>query len=671
MNKNKHHILFCLLLAAIAAMVLYSCASIGNPSGGPQDRMPPIFVGSKPMPNELNFHGNKVELLFDEIVKLDDPSTKIIVSPAQTEMPKITANGRKVTVELIDTLLPNTTYTVDFSNSIQDNNEGNPLGNFAFAFSTGPSIDTLRVSGYVLDSHTLEPMKGVIVGLLDASAPDSAFYTTKLQRISRANDLGQFVIRNVKPGRYRIFALNDLDRDYKFANPTEDIAFVDSVIVPSATTVDGVDTIYNASNKIDTIIPAKHTVYHPDNLLLNMFNENRKAQYLVGNTRIDSTRISLIFAAPSDTLPHLQLLDKPDAPADWYTLERSVGNDSLTYWIKPKQLVSSDTLRVAVQSLRTDTLNNIVWGTDTLNFTFRRIKIKKKKDKEKTDSVPPIPLLNLRLASGSTQEVYAPLLLESDHPIARLDTAAIRLEQKQDSLWNPVKDYRLALRDSALNRRTIAIHHRWDPGATYRLSVDSIGITDIYGLYNGSFSTEVRVRKMEDYGNIIFSIPAVRDSAFVELLNSSDKPVMIVPVHNNRAEFINLLPSKYYARLVLDRNNNRKYDTGNYALRLQPEETFYYPAAINLKKNWDIEQTWDIYALPVDKQKPYAIKKNKPERSKEEELRRQRENAENGEEEDESGFNNFDSPNDPNYRRYNQDTDNGYGTENSEYRNVF
>ena len=160
MNRNLLHI----IIIAVIAAVLYSCANIGNPTGGMIDKTPPIFVRSNPMPNAVNVKDRKIELFFDEIVPLKDPSTKIIVSPAQTEMPQMNASVKKVTIELIDTLLPNTTYTIDFSNSIQDNNEGNPLENFAFAFSTGDYIDSLRVAGYVIDSRTLEPMKGIIVG---------------------------------------------------------------------------------------------------------------------------------------------------------------------------------------------------------------------------------------------------------------------------------------------------------------------------------------------------------------------------------------------------------------------------------------------------------------------------------------------------------------------------
>lgn len=635
----------------IAAAVMYSCANIGNPSGGPIDKTPPIFMRSNPTPNAVNVKDRKIEIFFDEIVTLKDPSTKIIVSPAQTEMPRMSALGRKVTVELVDSLLPNTTYTIDFSNSIQDNNEGNAIDNFAFAFSTGSVIDSMRVSGYVLDSRTLEPMQSVVVGL-QSNLADSAFHKEKLQRVALTNDRGQFTIRNVSPGSYHIFALKDLDRDYKFGNPTEDIAFLDSIIVPSIGSREAADTVYNDLNEIDTIMRATRPAYFPNDILLSMFNEDRKSQYLANNLRVDSTRISLTFAAASDTLPSLSIVGRNDVPDQWYTLERSQTNDTLTYWIRPPHLVSADTLMVATTYLRTDTASNLSWGTDTLKFTFQRQKAKKKKKNEETDSLEQIRFMELHPLANGTQEVYAPLLLQTGTPIERYSREAFHLQRKlqNDTIFYPAEIKSIALRDSTLNRRDLMLKVDWEPGAAYTLAVDSLAITDIYGLQTKPLKVDFNVRKMEEYGNIVFNIPAVRDSAIVELLDGTEKIVLRAPVKNHRAELLNLLPGKYYARLFIDRNGNGKYDTGNYDMHLQPEETVYYPGAINLKKNWDVEQTWDIYATPIDKQKPEAIKKNKPERKKWEKVNTEKTETD---EDEENGFSDFSNPNDPNLRNSN------------------
>ena len=630
---------------------MYSCANIGNPSGGPIDKTPPIFMRSNPTPNAVNVKDRKIEIFFDEIVTLKDPSTKIIVSPAQTEMPRMSALGRKVTVELVDSLLPNTTYTIDFSNSIQDNNEGNAIDNFAFAFSTGSVIDSMRVSGYVLDSRTLEPMQSVVVGL-QSNLADSAFHKEKLQRVALTNDRGQFTIRNVSPGSYHIFALKDLDRDYKFGNPTEDIAFLDSIIVPSIGSREAADTVYNDLNEIDTIMRATRPAYFPNDILLSMFNEDRKSQYLANNLRVDSTRISLTFAAASDTLPSLSIVGRNDVPDQWYTLERSQTNDTLTYWIRPPHLVSADTLMVATTYLRTDTASNLSWGTDTLKFTFQRQKAKKKKKNEETDSLEQIRFMELHPLANGTQEVYAPLLLQTGTPIERYSREAFHLQRKlqNDTTFYPAEIKSIALRDSTLSRRDLMLKVDWEPGAAYTLAVDSLAMTDIYGLQTKPLKVDFNVRKMEEYGNIVFNIPAVRDSAIVELLDGTEKIVLRAPVKNHRAELLNLLPGKYYARLFIDRNGNGKYDTGNYDMHLQPEETVYYPGAINLKKNWDVEQTWDIYATPIDKQKPEAIKKNKPERKKWEKVNTEKTETD---EDEENGFSDFSNPNDPNLRNSN------------------
>lgn len=635
----------------IAAAVMYSCANIGNPSGGPIDKTPPIFMRSNPTPNAVNVKDRKIDIFFDEIVTLKDPSTKIIVSPAQTEMPRMSALGRKVTVELVDSLLPNTTYTIDFSNSIQDNNEGNAIDNFAFAFSTGSVIDSMRVSGYVLDSRTLEPMQSVVVGL-QSNLADSAFHKEKLQRVALTNDRGQFTIRNVSPGSYHIFALKDLDRDYKFGNPTEDIAFLDSIIVPSIGSREAADTVYNDLNEIDTIMRATRPAYFPNDILLSMFNEDRKSQYLANNLRVDSTRISLTFAAASDTLPSLSIVGRNDVPDQWYTLERSQTNDTLTYWIRPPHLVSADTLIVATTYLRTDTASNLSWGTDTLKFTFQRQKAKKKKKNEETDSLEQIRFMELHPLANGTQEVYAPLLLQTGTPIERYSREAFHLQRKlqNDTTFYPAEIKSIALRDSTLSRRDLMLKVDWEPGAAYTLAVDSLAMTDIYGLQTKPLKVDFNVRKMEEYGNIVFNIPAVRDSAIVELLDGTEKIVLRAPVKSHRAELLNLLPGKYYARLFIDRNGNGKYDTGNYDMHLQPEETVYYPGAINLKKNWDVEQTWDIYATPIDKQKPEAIKKNKPERKKWEKVNTEKTETD---EDEENGFSDFSNPNDPNQRNSN------------------
>ncbi len=201
-------------------LILNACARMGSPDGGWYDDDPPRIIGSTPSDQATNVSDQKITILFDEFIKLADPTQNVIVSPPQLEMPEIKASGKKIVVELKDSLIPNTTYTVDFSDAISDNNEDNPMGNYTYTFSTGERIDTFEVGGYVLDASNLEPVQGISVGLYN-EMDDSVFRTKPLMRISRTDGNGHYVIKGVAPGDYRVFALKDADADYRFSQKSE------------------------------------------------------------------------------------------------------------------------------------------------------------------------------------------------------------------------------------------------------------------------------------------------------------------------------------------------------------------------------------------------------------------------------------------------------------------
>ena len=202
-------------LAAVAALLLMlsACARMGNPDGGWFDEQPPRVVGSMPKEQSIGIGNKKITIFFDEYIKLDNPSEKVVISPPQLEQADIRTQGKRITVELKDSLKPNTTYTVDFSDAISDNNEGNPMGNYTFTFSTGDHIDTLEVGGTVLEAENLEPIKGILVGLYDIgdgssdfSATDTLLRSAPMQRVSRTDSRGRFHVKGVAPGRYRVFS---------------------------------------------------------------------------------------------------------------------------------------------------------------------------------------------------------------------------------------------------------------------------------------------------------------------------------------------------------------------------------------------------------------------------------------------------------------------------------
>lgn len=659
MNVRPHIIR--LLATVIIALSLYSCASIGNPSGGPRDEDPPVMVHSNPAPYAVNFSGRRVTIDFNELINVKDAFTKVTVSPSSKETPRVSSSGRRVTVQFADSLLPNTTYNIDFGNSIEDNNEANKLNGFSLTFSTGPEIDSLRISGVVLNARDLEPRQEMLVGL-HSNLADSAFKTIALERITKTDDHGRFTIRGLKPGKYRIFALGDLNNDYRWDNPAEDIAFYDVVLSPTSEQAETIDSIFDPiSHKLDTVVSRSYTRYLPNDILLNAFNTEYKPQYLKDNNRVDSTRISLIFNARAATLPQLSVIGAP-AMRDWYVLEKSRYNDSLTYWIKPNSLILTDTLRIAARYLRTDSTQELSFVNDTLRLITQRPKInaKKKKKDETSDSIPEIKFLDFNVVGSTSHEVYAPLLLEFGTPLDILSREKFHLEQKHDTLWRPVgRQWEIEQTDT-LNPRKFKIQYPWEYGTTYRLRADSIAATGIYGLFTRPLQHEFTVKKEEDYSNLRFVVSGLPEGvpAFVELLNRSDAPVRTAPVNNGYALFTNVAPGQYYARAVEDYNGNGEYDTGDYNTLRQPELVWYFPKKITLKKNWDSEQVWDVSAIALDVQKPAEIRKAKYE----EEKRRKNTNNLNPEEEetDDGYFDPTANPFDPNQQKRRQNNTAGY-----------
>ncbi len=628
-----------------AAMLVAACANMGRPEGGPRDELPPVYVRSNPAMGQLNVKGNKITVEFDENIALDDAMNKIVVSPAQRTTPAISSNAKRVTVELRDTLLPNTTYTIDFADAVKDLNEGNVLDGLALDFATGDTIDTLRISGMVFEAQTLEPAQGMLVGVY-SNLEDSAIHTLPMDRITKTNQLGQFTIRNLKEGTYRIFALNDVNRDYHW-DRSEDVAFYDVTISPTATPTTVTDTLVRENGQRDSLVTRDATRYLPDDVLLTWFNEGYSSQYLKDYKRPERNKITFQFGTKADTHPIIRLLNTHragDEISTWSMLDASPTLDTLTYWIADTSLVALDSITLEASYMRTDTNDCLSWTTDTLRFNIRSVKKKeekkkKKKDDEEEDSIPKIPHMDLRVSSGSSQELNRGLVITGGTPIVSFDTTAVKLEMQVDTLWYPIEPPRFHRLDS-LKPMTYTAPYEWEEGTKYRLTVDSAAVHDIYGLDNEPLTHEFTTKKSDDYSTVSFTITGLDGRpAIVEVLNTSDKPAGYAPVEGNIATIAYLPPGTYYARLYIDANGDGKWTTGSLSdsIPRQPEETYYYPKKLTLKKNWTIEQSWDINELPVDQQKPQEIKKNKPKRKKGDP-----EEPRNGDEEEEDEF--FDDP---------------------------
>ena len=625
MNWNRHKLPALLMLM----IVVYSCASMGNPDGGPYDEEPPKFVRSTPKPFAINSKEKKVTIEFDEFIKLEKAAEKVVVSPPQLEQPEIKASGRKVVVGLVDSLRPNTTYTIDFADAIVDNNEGNPLGNYAFTFSTGTTIDTMEVSGTVLSASDLEPVKNIQVGL-HSDLSDSAFMKKPFDRVSRTDSRGHFSIRGIAPGKYRIYALMDGNQNYLFDSKTEMIAFSDSIIIPAMEDAMRQDTIWKDSLTIDTIKSVGYTRFLPDDIILRAFKEENDRQYLTRSERDKENHFVLTFSARADTLPTLKGLNFDERDA--FIIEKTDRNDSICYWIKDSLIYQMDTLEIQMDYLATDTLDRLVPQTDTL-FLANKLtraerekleakaaeeKEKERKKKEKKgEKIEPEPtkFLTLNVDAPSAFDLDRNVYLSFDEPVASIDTAGLYMEIKKDSLWKEIPF--LFVSDSVLPRK-YEILAEWEPEKEYQLSIDSMAFKGVYGLHTNKVKQTMKVKKLNEYGTILLNITGADSTAVVELLDGSGKVLRqqrITP--QNTADFYYLNPgTKFYIRLFNDRNGNGVWDTGKYSEHLQPEEVYYFPKVWEMKANFDFEENWNINAVPVEKQKLDEIKKQKPEETK-------------------------------------------------------
>ena len=618
-------------LVFLAIVLIYSCASPGTPDGGPFDETPPRFLGSSPRPGETANKSKKITMNFDEIVKIERAAEKVIISPPQLEQADIKANGRRIQVELFDTLKPNTTYTIDFSDAIVDNNEGNPLGNFAFMFSTGDVIDTMEVSGTVLNAEDLEPIKGISVGL-HANLDDSAFVKMPFERISRTDSRGRFTIRGIAPGKYHIFALMDGNQNFQYDSKTEMIAFSDSLIVPSSKPDVRQDTIWADSLIIDTIKTVNYTHYYPDDIILRAFKAEDDRQYLKNSERDKLNHFVLVFNAKADTLPEITGLNFDSRDA--FVVETTSRNDSICYWIKDSLLCEQDTLMMQLKYLATDTLNQLSLTTDTIYITNKQDKAqrqkaaeqakqkeekeRKKKSKrgEKADSITVIPFLNAKVDAPSTLELGSNISISFDEPVVAIDTSAIHLQVMVDSLW---QDLPYIFEADTAEYRKYWVIAPWEPEKEYQFSIDSLAFKGLYGLYTKKIKeTSLKTKAIADYGTIFLNLPQSPEYTIVELMEGDGKIVRRQPISNEKTADFYFLPAgkKYYLRLFYDKNKNGIWDAGNYEQHQQPEEVYYYPKSWEMKANFEFEETWIVDAVPWDRQKLDEIKKQKPEETK-------------------------------------------------------
>ncbi len=596
MYRNKISIQLLTLIPFLGILILvFGCAKPGYISGGPKDLDPPVVVNSEPQQYALNFKGNKIRIDFNEYIQLKDVNRQLNVSPPVKKKPQVWIKNKSIMVQLRDTLKDTTTYTLNFGNSISDNNENNPLTNYEFVFSTGNFLDTLGIRGRILDAFTLTPDKESVLALLYNDLSDSAPIKTTPMFTSRTDKDGYFSISNVKPGKYNLFALKDNNLNYKYNVSLEEFGFIDSVVVLNPEVVrnkpnDGYifppDT---ATTRKDTA----HKVHLPDSLEilkernslhidLFTFLEKNKQQYIRNYGRKYRHHIELVFNNDiiNDSIK-LRLQYFPNK--NWYMLEPTNRPDSILAWITDTSLLKVDTLKTIVNYWGTNKKGDTIWKSDTLNFRYSGIDKLKKGKKAKP------PRMKINWDNGPTADLNVPLLFEFQYPLDSIDYSKITFIEKVDST---TKDVKYEVKADSLFYRDLYISTSWDEGANYEIKFLPGAFKNIYNIEHDTTIYKFSTQKLEFYGKLIINLDSINSPVILQLIDNNKILYEKYANKSGKIVFDYLQPKNYILKLIYDTNGDHQWTTGDYLNKRQPEKVVFYKDKINVRSNWDIDISW-------------------------------------------------------------------------------
>ncbi|TCO07901.1 Ig-like domain-containing protein [Natronoflexus pectinivorans] len=586
---SKYRVPFALLVVFILIVFLPGgCASTGMPTGGPRDEDPPVMVRSFPPENSLSFTGRNIRIEFDELIQVTDIFQKLMVSPPVNQQPTVTARANALVIEFNEDLQPNTTYTLDFADAVRDNNEGNILHDFRFSFSTGEIIDSLKISGHLFDATNYEPVSGALV-MVHSNHADSAFRKLVPIRVTKTNPDGRFTIQNLAPGEYRLFALEDANRNFRYDQPGERIAFYSDIIVPYIGYHEVIDSISS-----DSAIVVKQEAYLPDSLQLFLFQEDNIPQYLRDYERRARNRIDFVFGRTLLEPVKVGLVNRQ--AEDWFLYEHTAAHDSVYLWLKDTTLINSDTLRLSLEYPMLDSLREVTWKKDTINLYYFETGGGQGRRRRGDDEPPPTPVLRHEGLKANL-DILEELSLRFPTPLKNIDYTGLRMFEMVDTI---PKAMEFDLRQDSVRIRRYVFEFNREAGGRYVLEADSAAFTDIYGVSTNAFRQEFSVRKEDDYGIFYVEIESPESTWLIQLMNRQERVIRQAPVpRNGRIAFRYLRPGEYMLRIVDDKNGNGKWDTGDLEKEIQPERLFYYPEVLNVRANWSIHVPWNPHEFDI------------------------------------------------------------------------
>lgn len=603
-------------LVLLSVLAATGCAKIGSPTGGAKDVTPPKYVAGEPENRSTRFSGKEINFSFDEYIQFKDLNKELLISPPMEKKPDVQVRDRSVRIKLKSDLLPDATYTLSFGNAITDLNEGNPLRDFEYVFSTGDHIDSLSLAGKALNAFDHKPLKDaqVLVMLYDRFG-DSIPMKEIPRFIGRANKDGLFTVNNLGIDTFRVIAVNDLNNNLKYDRGDEEVAFLDSLTVISAQTVKPMHFI---KDTVKTALPEKGekesktgkkpsvkqmvdtTVMQGKNLNavnvdLYYFSELTEKVYLEARKRDIPEKLQFMFNRPPVEPVKLERPgDKATEP--WFIEEPGVTGDTLTYWITDTLQSKSDTLKVLLTYATTDSAGRAISRTDTLQMRYQQVQDKSTTGRKSRTPAQKTAGKYLKLtpstADKGTQDLNSLFGFEAGKPLKETDAAKMELFILRDTLETPARFTMVA---DSVNRRRFALKVNWEENTNYRLVLWPDAVHDIYGAANDTLRIRFLTQKSDFYGRILLTVGARQYPVIVELYNEKGNLAGWRRITEPGKEVFDFLPpARYTVKAIADRNDNGRWDTGDYLRHRQPEPVYFYTLPVVLRSNWDYEINWDI-----------------------------------------------------------------------------
>ena len=592
-------ILFYFFLSA-AALLLSRCANPVSPTGGPKDLNPPRVIACDPPLFSKNFNKNTFRIDFDEFVTLKNSVSEVFISPPQKNNPDSRLRGKSLVVKFEDRLDSNTTYSITFGNAITDLAEGNILKDFSYVFSTGAYIDSLSLRGTLVDAFDHKPQKNLFVELYlnnnDTLPLDSLPMRVPPYYITKTDENGNFTFHNLRNEKYKLFALADKNSDLIFNQPSEKIAFCDSLVTPYYIPIKHADTAAKDSSGAEQKKPLPvdaaeqelarrndsvrkaDSVKQSDLLFpshaLFLFEESDSVQRLIKSTYAREGMALFVFRFPVKEVQFIPL--NFDSTAPWYLAEYSKKRDSVTLWISRR---NTDSL-----VLKVITGQNI---PDTVTMELVKKALTKKASKK-------IPAGQLSISCSAKaigfNQFKDKLLLTFSCPLVRWDFSKVLLIEEKDTL-HPAIEFIDSL------RRNVVVNHKWKEDKNYKIVIPDSVFTGMTDISHDSIFLPFKTRSERDFGNLILTMNMDNRPGqyIVQLMNENETTIYEEHMINKSGKIrFDYLPAlKYKIKAIHDRNCNGHWDTGNYKMKIQPEEVIYLPKSIDIRANWDVEENWD------------------------------------------------------------------------------